>query len=126
MSKERELLKRCFEYIYPSFESNLLCDEIEELLAQPEQEPEQEPVAWMCNLLGDVVTYKPNVNNGYTPLYAASSKREPVISQDLINDIEYLITAFEQGADADDYWRPISGLRDDLKNLKHGITGGKE
>jgi hypothetical protein len=40
MSKERELLKRCFEYIYPSFESNLLCDEIEELLAQPEQEPE--------------------------------------------------------------------------------------
>jgi len=36
MSKERELLKRCFEYIYPSFESNLICDEIEELLAQTE------------------------------------------------------------------------------------------
>lgn len=36
MSAERDLLKRCFEYIYPSFESNLLCDEIEELLAQPE------------------------------------------------------------------------------------------
>jgi hypothetical protein len=39
MTKERELLKRCFEYIYPSFESNLICDEIEELLAQAKPEP---------------------------------------------------------------------------------------
>ena len=37
--------------------------------------------------------------------------------QDLIRDIEYLITAFEDGADAEDYWRPICDLRDDLKKV---------
>jgi hypothetical protein len=46
---------------------------------------------------------------------------ESVVTQDLISDIEYLITAFEQGADADDYWRPISGLRDDLNALKRQV-----
>jgi len=73
-----------------------LLDAQQEVLSQPEQ-TEKTPVAF-----------------------------EPVISQDLINDIEYIITAFETSADADDYWRPISDLRNDLKNLKHGITGGKE
>ena len=43
---------------------------------------------------------------------------QPEISeQDLIRDIEYLITAFEDGADAEDYWRPICDLRDDLKKV---------
>jgi len=40
------------------------------------------------------------------------------MNKDLISDIEYLITALEQSADADDYWRPISDLRDDLLALK--------
>jgi hypothetical protein len=89
----RELLFRWVDIDVPEY--NLLAD-TKDLLAQPEQErdcpdyedgPEfvgweqrsgqQEPVAWMCNLLGNVVTYKPNVNNGYTPLYASPQKREP-------------------------------------------------
>jgi hypothetical protein len=49
-------------------------------------------------------------------------EQEPVSNQDLISDIEYLITAFEQGADADDYWRPISDLRDDLTTLKKQVS----
>ena len=73
MSKERELLKQIQQF--------LLCDcediygfaaDIEKILTQPEQEP----VAWMCNLLGDVVLVKPADNNGYTALYK-SPKREP-------------------------------------------------
>ena len=46
----------------------------------------------------------------------AQPEQEP--NQDIANDIDYLITAFENGADADDYWRPISDLRDDLVTLK--------
>jgi hypothetical protein len=82
MSKERELLEHCRLYlsvlgviIKHSAVSELI-NNIDELLAQPEQE-KQEPVAWMCNLLGDVVTDRPADSNGYTPLYLAPSKREP-------------------------------------------------
>lgn len=38
--------------------------ELTELLFQP-----TEPVAWVCDLLGDIQTNKPADNNGYTPLY---------------------------------------------------------
>jgi hypothetical protein len=41
---------------------------------QPEQE--QEPVAWMCDLLGNVVTDKQDDNNSYTPLYKSPPKRK--------------------------------------------------
>jgi hypothetical protein len=73
MSRERELLRKLLDTI--AFRDDMHCldsltCDIEELLAEqePEQE-EQEPVAWMCNLLGDVVTDKPADNNGYTALY---------------------------------------------------------
>ena len=46
----------------------------------------------------------------------AQPEKEP--NQNIISDIEYLITAFEDGADADDYWLNISDLRDDLVTLK--------
>ena len=34
-----------------------------------------------------------------------------------IEDIEYLLTALENGVDADDYWREISDLRATLKKV---------
>ena len=82
MSKERQLLKEIMSYIAKGglaiIDSNSdvaqTLFEVQELLAQPEREP----VAWMCNLMGDVVTYRPNVNNGYTPLYTSPPKREPL------------------------------------------------
>ena len=43
MSKEREMLQRIADYMWEGG----LVDDIKELLAQPEQEQEQEPVAWM-------------------------------------------------------------------------------
>jgi len=42
-------------------------------------------------------------------------------SNDLINDINYLITAFENGADADDYWGDISDLRYNLLNVEEAL-----
>ena len=43
--------------------------------------------------------------------------QEPVAWRDLITDIDYLITAFEDGADACDYWGDIINLRHDLKKV---------
>jgi hypothetical protein len=137
MSAERELLKECGLMLDNPFNGTTginLRDRISELLAQPEQEP----VAWMWtrNYEGGGYTnmvfqmqcaaeeYAKDSKNLkcpdlVRPLYTAPPKQsESVVTQDLISDIEYLITAFEQGANADDYWRPISGLRDDLNALK--------
>lgn len=77
MSKERELLKECRLMLDNPINGTAgrnLQIKITELLAQPERE--QEPVAWMCNLLGNVVTDKPDDNNGYTPLYKSPQKRK--------------------------------------------------
>ena len=79
MSKEIELLEKIIsrEDTNDFYISCTVRNEIKELLAQPEQET----------------------------------------NQDIANDIEYLITAFENGADADEYWRPISDLRSTLKKV---------
>jgi hypothetical protein len=83
MSKERELLKKVWEDLDGDRDNyNMLCEEIEELLAQPEQ---QEPVAWR---------WKTHKRNYYTyseenyhelegePLYtAAPPKDEPPMTQ---------------------------------------------
>lgn len=86
MNRERELLQTVAVQllVFDLKKASDLVDEIQELLAQPEQE--QEP------------------------------------NQDIISDIEYLITAFENGADADEYWRPISELKEDLNTLKGQVT----
>ncbi len=78
MSKERELLRRCAVQLNSTLNgttSMRLAEEIEELLAQPEQEPE--PVAWR---------YKTHNRYTYTeenyhelegkPLYTKPPKRE--------------------------------------------------
>lgn len=106
MSKERELLKECRLILDTPFNGSTginLRNRITELLAQPEQDLEVLKKDW--------------VNFGYTAGRGeALLTRAP--NQDIISDIEYLITAFTDGADADDYWRPISELRDDLNTLK--------
>lgn len=137
MSKERELLIGAVEWMHElkyvlanvrdSGDYDLLeliadINNIELLLAQTEQ-----------NIAGAVMPNGVCVSNVYDAYEAGRASVllaqpeqtqqtpvacEPVISQDLINDIEYLITAFETSADADDYWRPISDLIDDLSGLK--------
>ena len=42
-------------------------------------------------------------------------------SNDLINDINYLITKFEDGKDANDYWRDMSDLRYNLINVGEAL-----
>ena len=71
MSKERELLKKILATGWLDHE---LSNEVEELLAQPEQE--QEPVAWGYKKR---VTYKPegSEEEEIIPLYTAPQKREP-------------------------------------------------
>jgi hypothetical protein len=73
MSKERELLKRVRDTLRELKETHY--DLYWDIQAELDLD-EQVPVAWMCNLLGDVVTDKPADNNGYTALYK-SPKREP-------------------------------------------------
>jgi hypothetical protein len=114
-SPERELLKRHCNWKLSVEEHLKLLRETEALLTQPEQ-IEQEPVAWMCNLLGNVVTYKPNVNNGYTPLYASPQKREQELMGD--GDTADGFRANKMATHADSYW---AGVNDAEKY--HGITG---
>ena len=86
MSKERELLRRCAVQLNSTLNgttSMRLAEEIEELLAQPEQEPE--PVAWR---------YKTHNRYTYTeenyhefegePLYTKPPKREPLSPSEII------------------------------------------
>jgi hypothetical protein len=54
------------------------------------------------------------------PEQTEQTEREP--NQDIISGIEYLITAFENGAYAVDYWRDICDLRDYLINLKRQVS----
>jgi len=92
MSKERELLKKMYDQfatVFPSEEEQILLDEVEEILAQPEPEPE----AWM---LIDKETgaripraYKPEreVNKDrwkLYPLYAVPPNRKPLSDDEII------------------------------------------
>jgi hypothetical protein len=101
---------------------------IEELLAQPETN--QEPVGIVRTIGGypdqsqhtvELICRHRDLRDGDL-LYLAPPKQEQEPNQDIISDIEYLITAFEAGADADDYWLNISDLRDDLTTLKNQVS----
>ena len=95
MSMERELLIGAVEwmhelkYVWADERDSgdwvlleLIADinKIEKLLNQPEHivdvTDKVEPVAWRCNLLGNVITDKPADNNSYTPLYKSPPKRK--------------------------------------------------
>ena len=78
MSRERELLKRV---LASSHLVNGLDKEIQELLAQPEQEP----VAWMQDDIELYVLEEKNILRGYViPLYTAPPKREPLNDEKLL------------------------------------------
>ena len=79
MSKERELLNRSRYNLDREYCADLI-DEIQELLAQPEQE--QEPVAWGYKKR---VTYKPegSEEEEIIPLYTAPQKRKPLSEEQI-------------------------------------------
>jgi hypothetical protein len=89
MTIERELLKEVLEYFDPLGLNTEHCgdlpERIKELLAQPEQEQEQEPVAWkvidgtngkymFSRVKPTERSYKYDV---VIPLYTSAQKREP-------------------------------------------------
>jgi len=83
MSKERELLKKIWEDLDGDRDNySSLCEEIEELLAQPEQ-TEQAP--------------------------------KLDIYKDIFADYKYLLNAFENGADANDYINEIQRAKSDIR-----------
>ena len=80
MSKERELLKRVRDTLHELEETHY--DLYWDIQAELDLD-EQVPVAWMCNLLGDVVTDKPADNNGYTALYKSPKREPPITSREM-------------------------------------------
>ncbi len=114
MSKERELLKKIWEDLDADRDNyNALCDEIKELLAQPEPRQdshcywcdgeydagarlaqlEQEPVAWMYERQSESfiertlsVGFEKNFDGITIPLYLAPPKREP-LSEDRLSQL---------------------------------------
>ena len=119
MSKERELLKKILATGWLDHE---LSNEVEELLAQPEQE--QEPVAWMWDEMfcEDWTTVssviKPSKSkyvDNVRPLYLAPPKREPLINI-------YVLNAFKADDEAThpySYWAGV-----EFAEKHHGIGGG--
>jgi hypothetical protein len=129
MTIEREFLKKLR---YASLLENDLRKELEELLAQPEQE--QEPVAWMYKwtppstglLTRSATDYihmgkdKPFVNDDikvsdFTPLYLAPPKPKPLTPQQISEGNQSMLNvtreAFKQGVI--------------FAEKAHGITGGE-
>jgi hypothetical protein len=82
MSKERELLARVRDTLHELEEIHHdLYWDIQTELEIIDQK--QGPVAWVCNLLGDVVTDKPADNNGYTALYKSPKREQPITSREM-------------------------------------------
>ena len=118
MSKEHELLKKAVKGLLEtrvtdiSTKHKFLIDEIEELLAQPEQEP----VAWMSinsnggKRIVSIDSYYADHKN-YMPLYLAPPKQEPLSPTEIIFP-EWIFTKDEQQAF-------IAGFR--LAEREHGI-----
>ncbi len=91
MSKERELLKKCAAQLNSTLNgttSMRLAEEIEELLAKPEQEPEPEPepVVWMfCEPTTGLVYFENSgkMEHGWIPLYMAPPAPEPLSDEEI-------------------------------------------
>jgi hypothetical protein len=129
MSKERELLRKILKANDEGYLSFLgfasLKNEIQELLAQPEQ-TEQEPVAWIIQtevegkLLEWVCTDKKHYIEAHDsikepiPLYTAPPKREP------LSDEQYM----KLYIDTYDSVNPITDFVRAIEKA-HGIGGGK-
>ena len=122
MSKEREFLKKLR---YASLLENDLRKELEELLAQPEQE--QEPVGYLYKQMdctGEWATIfkvdKPYITwhdiKDIVPLYTAPPKRE-LLGDGITAD---MYRANKKATHPDSYW---AGVYDAEK--AHGIGGGE-
>ena len=117
MSKERELLQRCAEAFSIHNKCPNLIVEIQNLLAQPEQEP----VAWCQMVEGKVQDLLTSFemkdwikDDSWAPLYTSPPKRER-LSDGTIADMWH---ANKKATHPDSYW---SGVYDAEK--AHGITG---
>ena len=121
MSIERELLRRISSHSESRIPLHFI-KEIQQLLAQPEQE--QQPEAWILKeketgYKTQVVAYNPSVlKKGWEaiPLYAGSPKREPLINI-------YVLNAFKADDEAThpySYWAGV-----EFAEKHHGI-GGEE
>jgi hypothetical protein len=141
MSKERELLGRAMIFIDSAYEGKkalLLCDDIQELLAQPEQEPKiefrglrlnggsysQEPVA---KSIADRINTPTSLQdlNDCIDWALTQPEKEPtpcaVSYDDIFDDLKYLIMGFENGADAADYSSEISRARSDMRKARNWL-----
>lgn len=91
MSKERELLKRCLDFMIDvGANLNPLFKEVnDELLAQPEYivdvTDKVEPVAWMNEAGGCFLSDGIKYSNLWTPLYTAPPKRERINHDDILD-----------------------------------------
>ncbi len=114
MSIERELLKRCLDFMLDAGANlNPLFKEVnDELLAQPEQEP----VAWMNESGSCFLSDGNKYSDLWTPLYTAPPKREPLSDLDVF-------TLYEE-AEYIGFLAYRKGIKDAEK--AHGITGGGE
>ena len=88
MSKERELLKKCVAQLNSTLNgttSMRLAEEIEELLAQPEQE-QYHVVRVFCEPTTGLVYFvnSGDVEHNLIPLYTASPKREPLSDEEAV------------------------------------------
>ena len=106
--RERELLKKI---LATGWLNNTISCEVEELLAQPEQE--QEPVAWGYKKR---VTYKPegSEEEEIIPLYTSPPKRKPIED----GELEVWYSQHTWAMDKQEY---MWGFRDAEK--MHGIGG---
>ena len=137
MSLERELLNRSRYNLDREYCADLI-DEIQELLAQPEQKPEQEPVGYLYKQIdctGEWATIfkldKPYITwheiKDIVPLYTAPPKREPIEDGELEVWYSHIYqqprhnTHLTWAMDKQEY---IWGFRDAEKC--YGITGGGE
>ena len=116
MSKERELLGVALDFLDPrrwldpadQHVLNILTRDIEELLAQPEQ---NEPVAWCQMVKGKVQDLLTSFemkdwlyDKSWMPLYTTPPKREP-LSDGTTADMWH---ANKKATHADSYWAGVS------------------
>ena len=118
MTKERELLRECYFYIDNKIDASpkSLLLRIDELLAQPEQEP----VAWLLSSKDssytELIKTEPEGADIYlyqiNPLYTSPPKREPLSDGTTVA----MWHANKKATHADSYW---AGVSDAEKS--HGI-----
>ena len=123
MNNERELLKKCAVQLNSTLNgttSMRLAEEIEELLAKPEQEPE--PVVWMYREPATGLVYFENsgkMEHGWVPLYMAPPAPEPLSDEEI-----YALDDEVHGVDGFAVDKEVLVLIRAVEKA-HGIGGGE-